>query len=179
MALKTWKKLSETVVHKNPWWTHRRDEYELPSGRKGEYNYVYTNGSSMVIPVMNDGRLLMVNQYRYLVGRESLEFPCGGVKDGSTYDKTAWDELAEETGYSSNHFFLAGEFNPFNGVTNELCRVYIARELYPVGSTPDETEEFEVLHLTPAQIEERIRDGTVWDGMSIAAWCLVRSKVNL
>ncbi len=179
MPLKPWKKLSQKVVVQNPWWTYLRDEYELPSGKKGEYNFVHTNGSSMVIPILKDGRVLMVNQYRYLAAKESLEFPCGSVKDGSTYDETAWHELAEETGYSSNRWFMAGEFNPYNGVTDEMCHVYIARELYKVNAIPDETEEFEFEHLTGAEIDERIRNGKIWDGMTIAAWSIVKSKANL
>ena len=179
MPLRRWKKLTERIVLRNPWWTYKLDTYELPSGKQGEYNYVHTNGSAMVIPVMSDGRVLMVNQYRYLAEKESLEFPCGSVKDGSTYDETAWHELAEETGYSSNRFFLAGEFNPYNGVTNEMCHVYIARELYPVAGKPDETEEFELVPLTADEIGERIRSGMIWDGMSIAAWAIVKSKVNI
>jgi ADP-ribose pyrophosphatase len=178
MTLPRWKKLTERVVFRNPWWTYRLDTYELPTGSQGEYNYVHTNGSSMVIPVMTDGRVLMVNQYRYLAERESLEFPCGSVKDGSSYDETAWHELAEETGYSSNRFFLAGEFNPYNGVTDEMCHVYIARELYPVASTPDETEQFELLMLTAAEIDARIASGEIWDGMSVAAWAIVKAKVD-
>ncbi|MEK9136787.1 MAG: NUDIX hydrolase [Bacteroidota bacterium] len=179
MSVKTWKKISEAVVFRNPWWTYKRDEFELPSGKTGEYHYVHTNGSSMVIPVSSDGKVLTVKQYRYLCEKESIEFPCGSVKDGSSYDETAWHELAEETGYSAKRLFLAGEFNPYNGVTAEMCRVYIARELEQVGDTPDETEEFELLFFDAEEIDRMIRDGVIWDGMSIAAWYIVKSKINL
>lgn len=177
MPLRPWKKLTERILFRNPWWTYKLDTYLLPAGGKGEYNYVHTNGSSMVVPVLPDGRVLMVNQYRYLAERESLEFPCGSIKDGSSYDETAWHELAEETGHSSNRFLLAGEFNPYNGVTDEMCRVYIARELYAVAASPDETEEFELVPVTAGEIDRKIRDGVIWDGMSIAAWTIVRSHV--
>jgi len=178
MALKPWRKTGESVIFKNNWWTYKKDDCELPSGRPGEYHYVHTNGSSMIVPIMKDGRILMVKQYRYLVEKESIEFPCGSVKDGSTYDETAWHELAEETGYSSNRFFQAGEFNPYNGVTNEMCHVYIARELQHVGGTPDESEEFELLPLTVREVDDYIRSGTIWDGMSIAAWHIVKLKIQ-
>lgn len=179
MSLKPWKKLSEETLFKNRWWTYKRDTYELPNGTVGEYNYVHIGGSAMVVPMMSDGRVLMVNQYRYLNNRESLEFPCGSVKEGMSHDETAWHELAEETGYSSNRFFEVGEFNPYNGVTNEICKVYIARELYPVGGTPDETEEFELVPLEAEEVDRRIRDGVIWDGMTIAAWAIVKAKVNV
>jgi ADP-ribose pyrophosphatase len=178
MALKPWKKLSESLVYKNPYWTYKRDAFELPSGSPGEYHYVNTNGSSMVVPVLRAGTLLLVNQYRYLLGKESAEFPCGSVKDGSTYEDTARKELAEETGYSAEGLLGVGEFNPYNGVTTEMCRVYIARDLEYIGGAPDETEEFELLRLTPAEVDARIRTGAIWDGMTIAAWSLAKTEID-
>jgi ADP-ribose pyrophosphatase len=170
--------MSRTVKFSNPWWTYFCDGYQLPSGKGGEYHYVHTNGSSMVVPLKEDGQILLVNQYRYLIDRESLEFPCGSVKDGSSYDQTAWHELAEETGYSAQILLQAGEFNPYNGITDEMCRVYIARQLRYVGANPDETEEFELAALSPAEIDGKILDGTIWDGMTIAAWCMVKDKLE-
>jgi ADP-ribose pyrophosphatase len=178
MPLKRWKRLSHSVLFTNPWWVYKRDEYLLPNGNQGEYHYVHTNGSSMVVPVRDDGRILIVNQYRYLVERESLEFPCGSVKDGSTHDQTAWAEFAEETGFSAHQIFQVGEFNPYNGVTDEMCRVYVARELHHVGSRPDETEEFELLALTAEDIDRKIASGEMWDGMSIAAWAIARPRLR-
>ena len=174
MSLRSWKKLSGSIIAQNGWWTYRKDEYELPSGKKGEYHYVHTNGASMVVPVTVEGKVLLVNQYRYLCGRESIEFPCGGVKDGSSYNETAWHELREETGYTSERLSLAGEFNPYNGITDEICKVYLARELVFIGGAPDETEEFELVPLTPVELESRISSGEIWDGMTIAAWGIVR-----
>jgi hypothetical protein len=55
------KKISETVLLNNSWWIYKKDETELPSGKRGEYYYVHTNGASMVVPVLNDGRIVFVN----------------------------------------------------------------------------------------------------------------------
>ena len=177
MTLKRWRKIHQTTVSVNHWWTYLKDDFELPSGKTGEYHYVHTGGAALVIPVLDDGRLVLVNQYRYLCNRESLEFPCGGVKDGSSHDETAWHELIEETGYRSDRLFLAGEFNPYNGVTDEICRVYIARSVVQVGGKPDETEEFEVLTLSVEEIDAKIFSGQIWDGMTIAAWGIVRPRL--
>jgi ADP-ribose pyrophosphatase len=175
MPLTPWKRLSRTVVAKNPWWTYLKDSFRLPSGSTGEYHIVHTNGASMIIPVLDDGRIILVRQYRYLCDRESLEFPCGGVKDGSAYEETAAHELREETGYRSGDLRQAGEFNPYNGVTDEICRVFVARQLLHVGDAPEETEEFERVLLGPSEIDEEIRSGRMWDGMSIAGWTIARS----
>jgi len=178
MPLKTWKKKSETVLFRNSWWTYKKDETELPGGKRGEYHYVHTNGASMVVPVLNDGRIVFVNQYRYLNDRESLELPCGGVKDGHTYEETAKHELEEEAGFITRDWQMVGEFNPYNGITDELCRVFIAKNLSEVPPTPDETEEFEILSLMPAEVDTRITTGTVWEGMTIAAWKIAKSRIS-
>ena len=177
MSLPKWKKLSESVVQKNPWWEYRKDRFELPGGKQGDYHYVHALGSSLIVPVLNDGRVVLVNQYRYLNGKESLEFPCGGVKDGSSHDQTAGEELAEEAGFSARVWQILGEFNPYNGVTDEICRVYMAKDLLRVKQNPDMTEEFEKVTLTPVEIDARIVSGVIWDGMTIAAWGIAKNYV--
>jgi ADP-ribose pyrophosphatase len=172
--MKPYKPISKTVVYKNPWWKYCCDRIELPSGKNGEYHYVLTNGSSMVIPETADGKLLLVRQYRYTGNRDSLEFPCGGVKERATHDETAKAELAEETGFLAAQIASVGGFNPCNGLIDEICRVYIARDLRHVAAHPDETENFELVCLTAEEVDALIRDGTIWDGMTLAAWAIAR-----
>jgi 8-oxo-dGTP pyrophosphatase MutT (NUDIX family) len=174
--LKRWKSLSSKVVQKNPWWTYKLDAYQIPEGVAGEYLYVHTEGSSMVVPIRQDGKLILVNQYRYLCDRESIEFPCGGIKPGKSADQMAAIELQEETGYRADRMEKIGEFNPFNGVTNEYCSLYIANGLHASRATPDVTEEFEILSCLPAEIDTMIGEGRIWDGMTLAAWAIVRQK---
>ena len=69
-----------------------------------------------------------------------------------------------------------GGFNPCNGLLNEIFQVYIARDLRHVGARPDETEAFEPIRLTADEVEAFIQDGTIWDGMTMAAWAMVRSR---
>ena len=177
MPMKPYKQISTRVLFQNPWWRYCLDQIELPSGKQGEYHFVFTNGSSMVVPVEGDGRLLLVRQYRYTGKRESIEFPCGGLKDGSTYEQTARDELMEETGFQPGELTEAGGFNPCNGLLDEICRVYIARNLTYVGGQPDETESFELVRHTVEEFENSIHNGTIWDGMTLAAWALVKAKL--
>jgi len=174
MSLLKWKKLRLIQEVKNPWWTYRNEEFELRPGKRGEYHYVHTNGSSLTVPVLDDGKIVLVKQYRYLCDKESLEFPCGSVKDGSSYLKTARQELAEEAGFETSELIPVGEFNPYNGVTDEVCKVYLAKQLKEVHGTPDETEQFERWLLTPQQIDEKVRANEIWDGMTLAAWVLIQ-----
>ena len=99
MSLKPWKKLSEKTFYKNDHWSYNIDEFVIGEGEKKEYHYVHTPGSSMVIPITNDNKIVMVKQYRYLNQKESYEFPCGAVEEGLTYQENALKELREEAGY--------------------------------------------------------------------------------
>ncbi|MFH0990540.1 MAG: NUDIX hydrolase [bacterium] len=177
MPLSKWKKLNEQELYRNPWWAYRKDEFEMPNGHRSHYHYVHTNGSSMILPVTGEGKILMVRQYRYLCDRESLEFPCGGVKEGHDHEQTAREELAEETGHSAASWKFVGEYNPYNGVADEFCRVFIAKHLTRQIAAPDATEEFEIVTLTPDEIDAKIAAGEIWDGMSLAAWCLSRTLI--
>ena len=178
MTLAPWKFVRRLYEIRNPWWTYRADIVELPSGKEGEYHYVHVRGSSMIVPILDDGRMILVNQYRYLVHRESLEFPCGSVKEGSTFEETARHELAEETGRAAEELAYVGEFNSYNGVTDEMCKIYVARRLSTVKAQHDETEEFEHVQLSSVEIEEYIRSGKIWDGMTLAAWAIIRERVK-
>jgi len=178
MALQPWKKLRQQDLIVNGWWTYRKDDYELPGGKRGEYHYVHTEGASLVIPILGDGSLVLVRQYRYLCSRESLEFPCGGVKRGSSYEETAAAELREEAGYEARVMRRVGEFNPYNGITDEICRVYLASELTQVGHAREVTEEMELEVLSTAAVEGKIRSGEIWDGMTLAAWTLAAPSLQ-
>lgn len=174
MPLHRWKKIRQEFELKNPWWSYRKDITSLPSGKEGEYHFVHVKGSSMILPVFDDGGMILVNQYRYLCDRESLEFPCGSVKEHSSYEETAMHELAEETGFAAKDLTCVAEFNPYNGVTDEICQVYVARKLTAVVVQHDETEEFEQVVLQPAEIDTLILEKKIWDGMTLAAWALTR-----
>ncbi len=175
--LKPWQKIFQKIKIPNKWWTYIVDEVMLPSGKSGEYYYVHTNGSSMVIPVFDDGRIILVKQFRYLADTTSLEFPCGSVKDGSDYESTAYCELSEETGYKANRLEYVGQFNPYNGITTEMCKVFIARSIEPAPAIPDETEEFENVLMTKVEIDTLINSNEIWDGMTMAAWLLARNRL--
>jgi ADP-ribose pyrophosphatase len=175
--LPRWKKLASEVVLENPWWRYRKDRVEYEPGREGEYHYASTFGSAMVVPITPQGELVLVEQYRYLLDRVSLEFPGGGVAENEPPLSAARRELAEECGYSSGLTPL-GTFTPWSGVTDEMCHVYLADDLQPdqSGARPDETESFVIHRVSRSQLETHIAAGVIWDGMTLAAYALYRSQ---
>lgn len=169
---RTWERLAKETVFSCPYYRLSHDRYERPDGEIGDYFYVDIPGSTMVIPRLDDGRFVLTRQYRYLMGRHSVEFPAGGLPLGIESLDNAKKELREEAGYSAAHWEKLGEFAPYNGVSNELCRAYLATGLTAVGADPEPTEEISNVVMSGPEIEALIESGELWDGMTVNTWFL-------
>jgi ADP-ribose pyrophosphatase len=174
--LTKWKKISEEIVNRNNHWTYKLDKFEIPDRMRGEYHYVHTNGSTLIIPILPNKKILLVNQYRYLINREALEFPCGVLEDSLSPIENAQKELQEETGFKAGQIFPVGEFVPYSGVSDETCYVFIATELNPAPLKPDDTEEFELVELSFEDLDRQILTNQIKDGMTLAAWVLTKNN---
>lgn len=172
------KKISEEIIDTNPWWKYKHDEYELPNGGSGNYYYGESTNCSMVIPVLDDGRLILVSQQRYLRDRVSVEFPCGGLELDESPQAGAEREMIEETGYNSTSFIKVGAFDGLNGLFKDTAHVFIADELSKVSEPKfDSTEEIEIIYRRPDEFEDMIKRGEIWDGQTLAAWAMARDRV--
>jgi ADP-ribose pyrophosphatase len=132
----------------------------------------------MVVPLTPAGKLILVQQFRYLGNRNSLEFPCGGVKPEHNHLQTAQFELAEEAGRKAAQLELIGAFNPWNGAAKETCQLYLATGLEVVQAEADPTEDIDCFEYSPAELDHLIQQGQIWDGMTLAAWLLARDRVQ-
>lgn len=169
------KKISEEVLHKNPWWTYKHEQYEKSSGETGDYYFAETNGVSLVVPVLSDGRIILTLQYRYLFDKESIEFPGGGIKPEGDPLSTAKEELREETGWVADQFTKIATFEPTNGYAKDKTHVYLAVADEQHDQQLDDTEDIEVIYRRPDEIEDMVSRGDIWDGQTLAAWAVVRS----
>lgn len=175
--MKKWKKLSSEIKHKNPWWEYVRDEFELPDGKKGEYFFMSTPGSVVILPITSDGKVVCARQYRYLIDRFSLEFPGGGIKEGQSPEDAARDELAEEVNFTANKLEKVATFAPLAGFVRETTHVFIAVDLSHSEGELDATEEFEIEHLNPEDIEQKIINGEMFNGWALSAWVVAKPHV--
>ena len=181
MSLKEWKQIDCQVVVKNHHWQYNLDRFITDDGVEGEYHYLHTLGSTMIIPVRIDPasfnkQILFVKQYRYLNKRTSIEFPCGAIEKGLSKEENASKELREETGFGAEALCYIGKFSPYTGVSDEFTYLYIAENLFLSPLSPDQFEEFELLWLSPDQINKYIEDNIIWDGLTLAAWALAQNK---
>lgn len=174
----SWKKIFSEEVFSTPWMSIYHDRFEMGNGHKGNYFYLHTRGSALTIPVLEDGRIVLIRQYRYLINSVSIELPAGGVKEGQSYEEAAKAELVEETGYECGKLKRVGSFMPYNGLSDEFCSVFIASKLKYASPKPDRTEQIEVIFAAPDEVDRMISRGKINDGMSIAGWAIARTYLR-
>ena len=178
MSLPKWIKLSQKTIFTNKHWKYNLDKFQIESEQTGEYHYVHSPGSTMVVPFLSENRILLVKQFRYLNQKESLEFPCGSVEDGLTLEQNALKELREESGFSAE-IKRIGEFSPYTGVADEMCTVFIGEKLYSSPLPKDDTEDFEIVEISINDFEEQIKENIIWDGLTLSAWLLTKKYLDI
>lgn len=165
--------LSSEIKHKWMQFELKMDVAIIPV--LGEIRYTYMNhpGSVLIIPILPSGKLLLVEQYRYLMGSFSIEFPSGSLeKSDLTKSLGAIRELKEETGYVSTQWEQIGEFYTSNGSSNEVMTVFIAKDIKHAENHrehPDAQEKITVKILDMEEVQQLIRDGTIKDAPTITA----------
>lgn len=164
--------VSSELVRANDYWEYKLDRYVMPSGNVGEYHYVNSRGATFILPKLENNTFILIRQYRYLNRRYSIEFPGGGQKEGLTPKENALAELREEAGLKPGTIELIGEFNPYNGVSNEICHVFFAEDFEKCEAAPEESEELEIVEMSAEEINRLIKTNEIWDGMTLAAWSL-------
>ncbi|MFA5946142.1 MAG: NUDIX hydrolase [Patescibacteria group bacterium] len=176
MPLKKWEKVSDELLARNPYWEYRLSRHLLSSGKEVKYYYAHDAGGSMIVGVNAEGKIAMVNQFRPVIDKESLEFPAGGKQSGKTEEETASAEFAEETQFSAKHVDRAGFFEASSGLTDQVASVFVAYDLSPCSIAKDETEDFELFWFTPAEIDQMIAEGRITNGWSLATWTIAKKK---
>jgi ADP-ribose pyrophosphatase len=145
----------------------KRDTVRLPDGKSATREYVVHPGAVVVVPLLDDGRVVMVRQYRYPIERVMTEFPAGKLDPGEDPLFCGQRELQEETGYTAREWAHAGAMHLAVAYSTEIIHIYFARGL-TVGSQQLDHEEFvETTTATPAQLLDWCRDGTVSDAKTL------------
>ena len=147
----------------------RRDRIRLPNGGEATREFVVHPGAVLIVPVLPDGRLVLERQFRYPVKRVMLEFPAGKIDAGETSLATGQRELAEEAGYTAEHWKALGTIHPEIGYSTEFIDLFEATGLTHVGSRLDDGEFLDVVAMTEDALLATYDCGGFTDGKSIAA----------
>ncbi|MBE5875452.1 MAG: NUDIX hydrolase [Lachnospiraceae bacterium] len=173
------KRLKRTLLCEGSITKYYKDTVQLPNGNTAEWDFIGHNGAAACVAVLDDGRLLMVSQYRNALDRETIEIPAGGLQtpDEPTRDAAA-RELEEETGYYCDNIEFLISIRTTVAFCNEKIDIYLARNLKKGQQHLDEDEFLNVKAYSLPELEEMIYAGTLQDAKTIAAILAYKNKCN-
>ena len=150
----------------------RSDSVRLPNGGVGQREYIVHPGAVMVIPVFENGDVLIEHQFRYPIGQTMIEFPAGKL-DGSEEALTAAKrELQEETGYTAAHWQHFHTHHPLIAYSTERIEFFVARDLKSGKNALDDGEFLRVERVSVATLLALLDAGKVTDGKTVAGLLL-------
>ena len=129
----------------------KRDQVRLPSGNQGQREYVVHPGAVLIVPILDNGNLLLERQFRYPLNRVFTELPAGKIDPGENILKTGQRELQEETGYSAQEWIYLGLQHPCIGYATEVIHMFLAKGLIE-GEPLNDADE--ALQLFEASLED-------------------------
>lgn len=140
------------------------------NGHLAHWDYIHHDGAAAVLPVTDDGKILMVRQYRNALDRETLEIPAGKL-DAPDEPKIecAYRELEEETGFRTEHMEYLMSVNTTVAFCDEAIDIFVARDLIPSHQHLDEDEVIEVEAWEVEDLLQLIFSGKMTDSKTIAA----------
>lgn len=146
-----------------------RDTVCLPNGRRATREVVRHNGAVCVVPLTEQGEVIMVRQYRYPFGRALLEVPAGKIDPGEAPEVCAKRELSEETGAAAATLTYLGDYYPSVAILDENIRMYLAKGLTFLEAHTDDDEFLQVERIPLRTLVEQILAGEIPDGKTQTA----------
>lgn len=168
--------ISSRLLHEGRHFSFLRDEVELPNGLKTYRDIVRHPGAVAIVPVLPDGRIVLVRQYRYAAGKPLLEIPAGTLEEGENPLECARRELIEETGYEASELTAILSCYMAPGYSDEVIHFYEARGLREVGMSPEEDESIEVEVSELGEIIRMIEENIIEDAKTIIGIRCLREK---
>jgi ADP-ribose pyrophosphatase len=168
MAKGTAKILSSEMVYQGRVFGLRRDEVLEPSGLRTTREVITHPGSVVVLPVLPDGRIVMVRQYRHATRQYLWELVAGRKEPEETPKQGAARELLEETGYRAKRFKVFLDVFPTPGFLEERMYLLLAEGLTAGEAEPEEDEKIEVRAYRVNELKQMIKSGRLRDAKSIA-----------
>ncbi|MFC1948814.1 NUDIX hydrolase [Chloroflexota bacterium] len=162
------KTLSSQRIYEGRSVSLRVDRIEMPSGRESTREVIEHRDCIAVLAIDADGKVLLVNQYRYAVEKELLEIPAGGIDDGEEPADAVRREMQEETGFLPDKVEKLGGFYSTPGYCTEHLHLYLATDLTPSQLYAEDTEIIKLVRVPVTEIPGLIASGKICDAKSIA-----------
>jgi ADP-ribose pyrophosphatase len=167
-----WCVLDTSYPYRDEYITLRQDRLDCPGTGEIKMTYLDHAGAVAVVPVTNDGQIVLVRQYRYPVDEWLLEIPAGGLHDvkGAPHEEVALKELDEEVGGRARKLTRVGEFYTTAGQSSELAHVYLAHDvMLDAWPKTEQTEEISVTTMPAREVLDLARSGRMKSGFSALA----------
>jgi ADP-ribose pyrophosphatase len=152
----------------------RREHYRLPDGRRASLDAVRYRNVATVVPFLDDGRVVLLRQYRPIVAATLWEVPAGTMEPGESPEACARRELIEEAGYRAGRLDPLGEALADPGLTDERLYLFVARDLAPAPRAPDADEHIEVRDVPLVEVYRLIDAGEIVDAGTLIALLKLR-----
>jgi len=176
-----WQVLRRETLYTSPWINLHRDDVRLPDGSVivGHHVLDFPRQVVVVVPVAEDGRILLIEHYRFITDTTGWELPAGGT-DFASEDvvAAAQRELLEETGYAAEQLDRLGLFYPANGIANQTAHAFVARQVHQVSDQRDTNEVQRLAWFSPGEVRQMLAANTIRDGISLTAllWYMLHKE---
>jgi ADP-ribose pyrophosphatase len=149
--------------------TVKRDQVRLPNGQQSQREYIIHPGAVVVVPLLDNGNIVLERQFRYPLHQTFIELPAGKIDNGEDILVTGQRELLEETGYTADEWIKIGHQHPCIGYSNEVIYMYLARSLTSGQHQRDVDEHLELFEVPLEEAIKMIKHGEITDGKTIVA----------
>ncbi len=171
-------KLDSETIFKGRVFTIRRDLLRTPDGRTTKFDIVEHHGSVVILPIDQNGNLLLVRQYRHAAADNLLELPAGMLEPDERPVACARREIREETGMAAKRLENLGEFYLAPGYSSEFMTVFLATDLHNDPLTPDVDEFLQVESVPLAEALSMAEAGQMPDAKTLAALFIARPHLE-
>lgn len=154
-------------IYKGRVFTLNRVNVRARDGRLLKHDIISHGGAAIIVPVLNDGKFVMIHQYRTATNKIMIEFPAGTLEKGEAPLMCAKREIIEEIGYEAKRWRKLASFYPAPGVSSELMHMFLARDLRLKYAKKDHDEYLEPIILSFKQVKKLVFEGKIDDAKTI------------
>lgn len=172
------KRIARTLIKEGSIIDYYHDTIELQDGRTATFDFLDHGGAAAMVAVDQDGKILMVRQYRNAVDQYSLEIPAGGLNEGEEFISCAMRECEEETGYQAGETHHLIDVFTTVAFSNEKIAIFYTTHLSPAKQNLDEDEYVTVERYSLDELIQMIFKGEIKDCKTIAGLLAYHNKIS-
>jgi ADP-ribose pyrophosphatase len=179
-AERPWQVLRRETIYDSPWVRLHRDDVRLPDGSviSGHHVVDFPRPAVCVVPIGDDGRILLIEHYRFITDFTGWEVPAGRIDEDEPLEAAAARELLEETGHVAERLEYLGVYHPAVGSTNATFHVYFGYGLRQMGQLTDTNEVLQVAWFSPDEVWAMIAANLMRDGLTLTALLWYFARLN-